>query len=129
MKIKIFWCVKSLPESQCKMQESVPWILKAAEKLSCRKRYKTAPLPGSGAPPRSACRGCSGICQDSKGSKRIKQPDCKGKMEKIYLAVTCEKPQAKQGILEDYLKKDGKTNTSSVVSARYARSKKSVTFL
>ena len=43
-----------------------------------------------------------------------------GKMEKIYLAVTYGK-QAEAGkkekVLEDYLKKDGKSNTSSVVNA------------
>lgn len=37
-------------------------------------------------------------------------------MGKIYLAVTAGKPQAAQGNLEDYLKKDGRTNTSAVVN-------------
>lgn len=41
-----------------------------------------------------------------------------GKMEKYYLAVTKGRPREKTGTLTDYLKKDGKTNTSSVVSAK-----------
>ena len=39
-----------------------------------------------------------------------------GQMEKIYLAVTKEKPEKEEGILEDYLKKDGRTNMSAVVA-------------
>ena len=50
-----------------------------------------------------------------------------GKMEKIYLAVTYGK-QAEAGkkekVLEDYLKKDGKSNTSSVVNAHTPGAKK-----
>lgn len=61
-----------------------------------------------------------------KAAKELSSQIAKGKMEKIYLAVTCEKPQAKQGILEDYLKKDGKTNTSSVVSAGTPGAKKAL---
>ena len=48
-------------------------------------------------------------------------------MEKIYLAVTYGK-QAEAGkkekVLEDYLKKDGKSNTSSVVNAHTPGAKK-----
>ena len=50
-----------------------------------------------------------------------------GKMKKIYLAVTYGK-QAEAGkkekVLEDYLKKDGKSNTSSVVNAHTPGAKK-----
>ena len=50
-----------------------------------------------------------------------------GKMEKIYLAVTYGQ-QAETGkketVLEDYLKKDGKSNTSSVVNAHTPGAKK-----
>ena len=50
-----------------------------------------------------------------------------GKMEKIYLAVTYGQ-QAETGkketVLEDYLKKDGKSNTSSVVNANTPGAKK-----
>ena len=38
-----------------------------------------------------------------------------GRMTKQYLAVTCGKPMKKQGALVDYLLKDGRTNTSSIV--------------
>lgn len=38
-----------------------------------------------------------------------------GRMKKQYLAVTCGKPMKKQGALVDYLLKDGRTNTSSIV--------------
>ena len=38
-----------------------------------------------------------------------------GRMKKHYLALVCGKPSAEEGILVDYLLKDGRTNTSSVV--------------
>lgn len=38
-----------------------------------------------------------------------------GKMCKEYLAVTRKKPRQREGLLEDYLKKDGKNNCSQVV--------------
>ncbi len=38
-----------------------------------------------------------------------------GRMKKEYLAVICGKPAAKEGQLVDYLLKDGRTNTSSIV--------------
>ena len=38
-----------------------------------------------------------------------------GRMKKQHLAVTCGKPMKKQGALVDYLLKDGRTNTSSIV--------------
>ena len=49
-----------------------------------------------------------------------------GKMEKIYLAVHMEsRPRlGKRKVLEDYLKKDGKSNTSSVVNAHTPGAKK-----
>ena len=40
-----------------------------------------------------------------------------GRMKKHYLALLCGKPAEESGTLEDYLVKDGCTNTSSVVSA------------
>ena len=59
-----------------------------------------------------------------KAAKELSAQISAGKMEKIYLAVTYEQPKTEENteksscmILEDYLKKDGKTNTSSVVSA------------
>ena len=61
-----------------------------------------------------------------------------GKMEKIYLAVTYGQPdtraceteaghdgdKSKSVVLEDYLKKDGRTNTSAVVNAGTTGAKK-----
>ena len=38
-----------------------------------------------------------------------------GRMKKQYLAVVCGKPEEKEGRLVDYLLKDGRTNTSSIV--------------
>lgn len=49
-------------------------------------------------------------------------------MEKIYLAVTYHKPGKEEGTLEDFLKKDGKTNTSSVTAPGVPGSKKSRLF-
>lgn len=39
-----------------------------------------------------------------------------GRMKKHYLALVCGKPSEKRGTLVDYLVKDGRTNTSKVVS-------------
>lgn len=47
-----------------------------------------------------------------------------GSMGKRYLAVTGAAPLYSEGILEDYLKKDGRTNTSSVVDAKTPEAKK-----
>ena len=40
-----------------------------------------------------------------------------GRMRKHYLALLCGKPKTDEGTLVDYLLKDGRTNTSSVVRA------------
>ena len=69
------------------------------------------------------------FAKNPKAAKELSSQIAKGKMEKIYLAVTCEKPQAKQGILEDYLEKRRKNKYIFCCKCRYARSKKSVTFL
>ena len=45
---------------------------------------------------------------------------------KEYLAVTAQLPEEKQGHLEDYLKKNGKTNTSAVVTPETDGAKKAV---
>lgn len=57
-------------------------------------------------------------------AKNLSRQITEGKMEKIYLAVTYGKPFAKEGILEDFLKKDGRTNTSAVVQKGTPGSKK-----
>lgn len=45
---------------------------------------------------------------------------------KEYLAVTAQMPDEKQGHLEDYLKKDNRTNSSSVVSSKVPGAKKAI---
>ena len=49
-----------------------------------------------------------------------------GSVTKEYLAVTAQKVEKVQGHLEDYLKKDGKTNTSAVVTPETDGAKKAV---
>lgn len=44
--------------------------------------------------------------------------------DKFYYAVTDGVPDKKEGILEDYLIRDGKTNTSKVVSAKTKEAKR-----
>ena len=48
-----------------------------------------------------------------------------GRMRKHYLALLCGKPKADEGTLVDYLLKDGRTNTSSVVRAGEKDAKRS----
>ena len=45
-------------------------------------------------------------------------------MKKEYLAVTYGKIEKEEGVLEDYLKKDGKNNTSFVVKPETPGGKK-----
>lgn len=47
-----------------------------------------------------------------------------GRMKKQYLAVICGKPDKKEGHLVDYLLKDGRANTSSIVKAGVKGAKK-----
>jgi 23S rRNA pseudouridine1911/1915/1917 synthase len=54
-------------------------------------------------------------------SKQISQ----NKMKKHYLAVLCGKPSSKKATLVDYLLKNGKTNTSSVVDKGVLGAKRS----
>ena len=48
-----------------------------------------------------------------------------GRMKKHYLALLCGKPKTDEGTLVDYLLKDGRTNTSSVVRAGEKDAKRS----
>lgn len=48
-----------------------------------------------------------------------------GRMKKHYLALLCGKPSEKSGTLVDYLLKDGRTNTSSVVEKNVKDAKRS----
>lgn len=56
---------------------------------------------------------------------QISQMMQENKIKKEYLAVVCGKTN-KEGILENYLQKNGKTNISSVVKEKTANSKKAV---
>ena len=49
-----------------------------------------------------------------------------GSVVKEYLAVTDRMPEKQKGRLEDFLKKDGKSNTSSVVTDKTTGAKKAV---
>lgn len=73
--------------------------------------------------------------KNPKAAKELSTQITAGKMEKIYLAVSYGQPKKKgvternavlqtSEILEDYLKKDGKTNISSVVPASVPGAKK-----
>ena len=48
-----------------------------------------------------------------------------GRMRKHYLALLCGKPAEKSGTLVDYLLKDGRTNTSAVVTKDVTGAKRS----
>ena len=47
-----------------------------------------------------------------------------GRMQKYYYAVICGRPAGQQGMLEDYLYKDAKTNLSSIVKEDFPNAKK-----
>lgn len=64
------------------------------------------------------------FAKNQKAAAELSRQMTSGEMKKTYLAVTTEKPSEKEKILEDWLKKDGKTNTSSVVSANTQGAKK-----
>lgn len=59
-----------------------------------------------------------------RAAKELSSQMSGGKTEKIYLAVTFGAPPAEEGVLEDHLKKDGKTNTSFVTAPNTPGSKK-----
>lgn len=59
-----------------------------------------------------------------RAAKELSRQMAANEMGKSYLAVTSGKPQCTQGSLEDYLKKDGRANTSAVVTPGTAGAKK-----
>lgn len=63
-----------------------------------------------------------------KAAAGLNQQMTGGRIEKIYLAVTDQCSEKKQGILTDYLLKDGRKNISCVVSAKTKGAKKAVLF-
>ena len=53
---------------------------------------------------------------NQKAAKELNSQLTTGKMKKTYLAVTEKRPAKSSGQLEDWLKKDGRTNTSAVTA-------------
>lgn len=66
------------------------------------------------------------LAKHKKAATRLSRQIAEDETEKYYYAIVCGQGYEKQGDLEDYLLKDGRTNTSAVVSpevkdARLAR--------
>ena len=64
------------------------------------------------------------FAKTKKAAAELSRQIAKGQMNKYYLAVSDKKASVPEGVLEDYLKKDGKTNTSKVANAHTADAKK-----
>ena len=62
----------------------------------------------------------------SQATATLNQQQQNGKMKKIYLAAFTGIATEKEAVLEDYLVKDGRTNTSRVVNKNFPQAKKSV---
>ena len=63
------------------------------------------------------------FAKTSKAASRLSEEIRNKKFEKVYLAIIDGKLEKKQGVLEDYLLKNQKTNTSKVVSENVKNSK------
>ena len=59
-----------------------------------------------------------------KAAAELSRQISQGMMDKYYLAVSDKKAPALSGVLEDYMKKDGRTNTSTVVDRQTPGAKK-----
>lgn len=66
------------------------------------------------------------FAKTSKAAAGLTKQITSGTVLKEYLAVTDKMPQQSKGRLTDFLKKDGKTNTSAVVNAGMNGAKKAV---
>lgn len=64
------------------------------------------------------------FAKTSRAANGLSRQMSAGEMGKEYLAVTGQEPPCKEGILEDYLLKDGRTNTSRVAEAHTPGAKK-----
>ncbi len=64
--------------------------------------------------------------KNSQVTAALNQQQQNGKMKKIYLAAFTGTAEKKEAILEDYLVKDGRTNTSRVVNKNFPQAKKSI---
>ena len=63
---------------------------------------------------------------NAKSAAELNRQMTSGKIKKIYLAVTEGEIKAEKAILEDWLKKDNRTNSSAVVAAGTVGAKKAV---
>ncbi len=63
------------------------------------------------------------FAKTSKAASRLSEEIRNKKFEKVYLAIIDGKLKKKQGVLEDYLLKNQKTNTSKVVNENVKNSK------
>ena len=63
---------------------------------------------------------------NAKSAAELNRQMTSGKIKKIYLAVTEGEIKTEKAILEDWLKKDNRTNSSAVVAAGTAGAKKAV---
>ena len=62
----------------------------------------------------------------SQATAALNQQQQNGKMKKVYLAAFTGIAKKKEAVLEDYLVKDARTNTSRVVDKNFPQAKKSV---
>ena len=63
---------------------------------------------------------------NAKSAAELNRQMTSGKIKKIYLAVTEGEIKTEKAILEDWLKKNNRTNSSAVVAAGTAGAKKAV---
>lgn len=68
------------------------------------------------------------FAKNPEAAKKLSAQMTSGKMGKFYLAVVEGEINQSEGTLEDYLKKDGKTNTSAVVNKGVTDAKKAILF-
>lgn len=66
------------------------------------------------------------FAKNKKAAAGLTRQITSGAVTKEYFAVTDQKPEEAQGHLENYLKKNGKTNTSAVVTPKTDGAKKAV---
>lgn len=66
------------------------------------------------------------FAKTSKAAAELTKQITSGSVTKEYLAVTDRMPEQSCGHLEDYLKKDGRSNTSAVVSPKINGAKKAI---
>lgn len=110
----------------CRVRESGYQIWKHSEKLSGIKKSGDNAISGDRSSSGSAGGRGACFCKNKRAAAGLTGQITSGSVTKEYLAVTDQKPENVQGHLEDYLKKDGKTNTSAVVTSKTDRAKKAV---